>query len=480
MKSLVEETIEYLKKSGVDYADVRYVGTRAQNLSVKNEKVEGLSESISSGIGIRVLKNGSWGFAASSGKDNGRIESTADRALEVSESAAAVNTKKIKLASEEVYVDSWKSSYEKDPFEVGLNEKLDLLFSSVQTMRGDGRIRSAEGSLSLFRENKVFGNTEGSLIDQSRIDCGGGISAVAYRDGEFQRRSYPCSFRGNHASRGYEFIEELKLRENADRVREEVVELLDAPECPAGKTDVIILSSQLALQIHESCGHPIELDRVLGAEISLAGGSFLSTDKLGDYRYGSEIVNITADATVPDSIASFGYDDEGVRAQRTTIVDKGIFKGYLTSRETAPELGLKSNGSMRAAGWNNIPLIRMININLEPGRGGLEDLIADTKDGIMIDSNKSWSIDDLRLNFQFGCEIGWRIKNGKVAGMIKNPVYTGRTPDFWNSCDAVCGNEDWVLWGLPTCGKGEPMQTARVGHGTAPARFRNVEVGVKK
>jgi TldD protein len=242
---------------------------------------------------------------------------------------------------------------------------------------------------------------------------------------------------------------------------------------------LVIDSSQMALQVHESCGHPIELDRVLGMEASFAGTSFLTVDKLDRLQYGSEQVNIDADATAPGGLGTFGYDDEGVPAQNVPIVEAGRFVGYLTSRETAPIIGRRSTGASRAAGWNVIPLIRMTNINLRPGAAGtLDDLIADTSDGLFVSTNRSWSIDDRRLNFQFGTQVGWRIRKGRLAEMVKNPTYTGITPQFWGSCDAICDAGEWRLWGVPNCGKGEPMQTHRVGHGSAPARFRKVRVGV--
>ncbi|MBT9160737.1 MAG: Metalloprotease TldD [Dehalococcoidia bacterium] len=260
----------------------------------------------------------------------------------------------------------------------------------------------------------------------------------------------------------------------------QAVELLAAPQCPSRVTTLIIDGSQLALQVHESCGHPIELDRVFGTEASYAGTSFLTPEKLGNFRYGSDVVNIVADATVPGGLGTFGFDDEGVAAQRIPIVKDGIFVGYLTSRETAARLDQQSNGTMRASGWNRIPLVRMTNINLEPGGWRFENLIADTDEGIYIETNRSWSIDDKRLNFQFGTEIGWEIKNGKLGGIIKNPTYTGITPQFWGSCDAVCDKAHWRMWGTPNCGKGEPSQMMHVGHGTAPARFREIRVGVMK
>jgi TldD protein len=272
----------------------------------------------------------------------------------------------------------------------------------------------------------------------------------------------------------------MHLVEEAERVAREAAELLQAPQAPAGVTDLILDSSQLALQIHESCGHPIELDRVFGQEASFAGTSFLTPEKLGHYRYGSDLVNIRADATLEGGLGTFGYDDEGVPAQNTPIVEKGIFKNYLSSRETAAELGLTSTGAMRADGWNRMPIIRMTNINLDPGDWTLEEIIRDTKEGVLMATNKSWSIDDKRLNFQFGTEIAWEIKDGSLGRMLKNPTYTGITPQFWGSMDAVAGPEEWTLWGVPNCGKGEPMQSAHVGHGAAPARFRKVRVGVGK
>ena len=243
---------------------------------------------------------------------------------------------------------------------------------------------------------------------------------------------------------------------------------------------MILDGSQTALQVHESCGHPIELDRVLGSEAAFAGTSFLTPDKLGTFRYGSDHVSMTIDATIPGGLGTFGYDDEGVPAQRADVVRNGVFVGYLTDRETAAALGWRSNGTARASSWDRLPLIRMTNVNLEPGPWKLSDLVADTDDGLYMQTNRSWSIDDKRLNFQFGTEIAWEIKNGRLGDMMKNATYTGITPRFWGSCDAVCGGDEWVVWGTPNCGKGQPEQVGHVGHGAAPARFRNVRVGVMK
>jgi TldD protein len=334
--------------------------------------------------------------------------------------------------------------------------------------------------MDFYKTNKIFCSTEGAEIEQDIIESGSGYSAIAFDGNDVQKRSYPNSHRGDYATRGYEFIEEMNLLDYVDKTREEAIQLLTADACPDTEADIIICGSQMALQVHESCGHPSELDRVLGTEISLAGGSFMQIEGLNDLAYGSPIVNIYADATIPGALGSFGYDDEGVKAQRAPIIKDGIHVGYQTSRETAPIIGQKSNGTMRADGWNRLPLIRMTNINLEPGEWELEDLITDTENGIFMDMNKVWSIDDKRLNFQFGVECAWEIKNGKLGRMFKNPLYSGMTPKFWNSCDAICNHNHWHVWGVPNCGKGEPMQTSRVAHGTSPTRFRKVKVGVSK
>jgi TldD protein len=306
--------------------------------------------------------------------------------------------------------------------------------------------------------------------------------AYSFAGTEIQKRSYPNSFGGQYQNKGYELIDELKLLDNARRIGEEAVALHKAEQCPQGMMTLVLDSSQLGLQIHESIGHPIELDRVLGMEANFAGTSFLTLDKLRTLRYGSDIVNVVADATEQHGpgLGTFAYDDEGVAAQCTPIITNGLFTGYISSRETAGSIGEgRSNGTMRAEGWNRIPLIRMTNISILPAQKPLtfEQLVADTDDGIFMQTNRSWSIDDKRYNFQFGTEIGWEIKGGKLGKMYKNPSYSGITTEFWNSMDAICSRDQWTLWGTPNCGKGQPMQTMGTGHGASPARFRNVKIG---
>ncbi|HEQ98452.1 MAG TPA: TldD/PmbA family protein [candidate division Zixibacteria bacterium] len=480
MKDKLLETIDYLKSKGVQYADIRFSRRDVESIKVTNENVDTLSRTLDQGFGIRVLADGAWGFASSSKLTSGELKKVSNQALKIAQASAITKREDVKLDEGMVYNDHYKTPFQTDPFKVRLSRKINMLMKINQTLQKKSEIKIAESSMAFFKTNKIFVNTDGSVIEQDLMESGAGYTATAVEGGEVQKRSFPNSHGGDFMTGGFEVIENMGLQRNANRVREEAIQLLSAPPLPAGEADIIIGASQMALQVHESCGHPTELDRVLGTEISLAGGSFMSLDKLGSLQYGSDKVTIVHDATCEGGLGTFGYDDEGVKAQRMPLVDQGRFVGYLTSRETAGVVGQNSNGCMRADGWNRIPLIRMTNINLEPGEWELEDLIADTEGGFFLDTNKSWSIDDKRLNFQFGVEAAWEIRNGKLKTLYKNPLYTGITPQFWNSCDAICNKNHWHIWGVANCGKGEPMQVAHVAHGTSPARFRKIQVGVSK
>lgn len=480
MKDLTRLAIDTLRKKGASYGDARFVDREDEHVVVKSKEVDQLVRSRSRGVGVRAIVDGSWGFSATSTLTPAEIERVAAEAVEVARSSATAQKERVRLAEEPPHRDTYHTPVGKDPFTVPIEQKIDLLTKCCEILDKDPRVKVSEASFAAWRTNKVFASTEGAEIEQTITCTGGGYTATAVGANDTQRRSYPNSFRGNYATAGYEYFEGLNLLDHAERVRTEAVELLDAPECPSGEWDLIILGPQLALQIHESCGHPVELDRVFGTELSLAGGSFLQPELLGNFMYGSKHVNITGDSVRPGGLGTFGYDDEGVKATSTPIIQEGRFVGYLMSRETAVKLGKRSNAAMRADGWNRTPLIRMINVSLEAGSWKLADLIKDTKRGLLIDMNKSWSIDDKRVNFQFGCEYAREIVDGKVGQLYKNPLYSGMTPQFWGSCDAVCDASEWKLWGTPNCGKGVPGQTMYVGHGAAPARFRNVKVGRSK
>ncbi len=360
---------------------------------------------------------------------------------------------------------------------MALSEKADLAIDLTAAMMVGPDITRSAASFRFWDTEKWFVSSQGSRIHQHLVESGGHMSVLAVKGGESQIRSYPQSF-GQFQTGGYEVVRRFAMPDHAARLADEAAALLRADQCPSGEVDVILDSSQLALQIHESVGHATELDRILGWEAAFAGTSFLPLDQLGSFRYGSPLMNITADATIPGALGTFGYDDEGTPAQSVTIVDQGIWKGVLSGRDSAALAGVPAGGMMRGDGYARMPMVRMTNVGLSPGEGTLDEIVADTKDGIYMSTNRSWSIDDRRLNFQFGTETAWEIKNGKLGRTLKNPTYTGITPTFWGSLDRLAGVDEWVHWGTPNCGKGQPMQVGHTGHSASPGRFRNVRVGV--
>ena len=482
MKHIANWALNAASLRGASYADVRVVAQRSRALTTKNGKVGSASDAESVGMNVRVIADGAWGFAASAELGRGAVDATAAQAVEIARASARVKKENIRLAPEKAMVAEWATPHKIDPFTVSVEQNIDLLLKIDAELRSVAGITLAETNLNFNREEQWFVSSEGAEIHQTKLSTGAGYAAYAFADNEISKRSYPNSFGGQWQNKGYELIDELKLLENARRIAEEAVALHKADQCPEGKFDIILDSSQLGLQIHESVGHPIELDRVLGMEANFAGTSFLTLDKLRMLRYGSDLVNVVADARQEHGpgLGTFGFDDEGVAAQCTPIITNGLFTGYLSSRETAHTIGEnRSGGTLRAEGWNRLPMIRMTNISLLPGEKPLtlEQLIASTDHGILMQTNRSWSIDDKRYNFQFGCEIGWEIKNGKRVRMVKNPSYSGITTEFWNSLDAICSRDEWTLWGTPNCGKGQPQQVIGTGHGASPSRFRGIKVG---
>jgi TldD protein len=481
LKELIMRALDLARMRGAHYADVRVVNHREESLSVKDGIVEELSSSETQGVGVRVLVNGVWGFASSRNLTNYEIDQITEQAMNIAHASGLVSGEKVDLGPKVTSQGTYQTPVQIDPFTIPLEEKLALLINADAEMGKVQGVRTRRAHANMLKQHKYFANSEGAFTEQTIIETGGGIQATAVGGSEIQVRSFPNAFAHQQVTGGWEAMLSWDLPGNGQRVASEAMALLTADPCPSNITTSLILGgSQLALQIHESCGHPTELDRVYGSEAAYAGTSFLTTEKLDKFQYGSPVVNLTADSVRPLGLGTFGWDDEGVPAQSSPLVREGLFVGYLMSRETASKLGRYSNGCMRASGWNRIPIIRMVNVSLEPGTWTLDDLIADTEDGIYMDSNRSWSIDDERYNFQFGTEIGFEIRNGKKGHMLRNCTYMGITPEFWNSCDAVCNADHWVMWGTPNCGKGQPPQIAHTGHGAAPARFRNVKVGVMK
>jgi TldD protein len=477
MKDLLRDLVDSAARRA-DYADARFVRTRAEKLSTRNGALDRLDSHESEGVGVRVRVGGAWGFAAARGWDRRDAEAALERALAVAAAQPAAGG--VALAPEPPAHGRWENPVERDPFAVPLEDKLAVLAATDAGLRTEPGVNLTLAGFEALRVEKVFASSEGALCEQRLTECGGGISAVAVAGDESQIRSYPASHGGHVVQGGYEDFLALDLPGAAPRVSQEAVALLQAPSCPSGRTTLILAGEQLGLQVHESVGHAVELDRVLGREASYAGTSFVPADGLGVFRFGSPQVNVTADATSPGGLGTYLWDDEGVEGRPLPIVREGTLAGFLSSRETAAEIGLdRSGGCMRADGFARQPIVRMTNVNLDPGSTGtFGELIADTEDGLLIETNRSWSIDNRRLNFQFEGEAAWEIKNGRTGRLLRNPSYAGLTPEFWASCDAVCSADEWRLISLLDCGKGEPGQVMRVSHGSAPARFRNVQVGV--
>lgn len=475
----LKHAIEKCVQRGAEYADVRFGITGEECYRVKNGSVDKIDVSTTGGFGLRVLAGGHWGFASRPGYLPDDVDSAIESALALAKAAAGSGQQSVRLTAVGTETGRYSSPVLVHPLDVPVEKKIELLLHADALMAEVSGLKVRKSEIAFYYQDKWFASTEGSYIEQSIVESGGGLMALAVGGGDAQLRAYP-ELMGDQVQAGWEFVERLDLPGNAKRVASEAVELLTAPECPAGEFDVIISGSQIALQVHESCGHPSELDRVMGVESDVAGTSFLTLDQLGRRKYGSPEVSITADATLPGGLGSFGWDDEGVPARRSLIIDRGIHTGYLTSRQYVAKPGDTSGGNARACSWSKPPIVRMTNINLLPGTASFREIVSDTKYGLLFDGQKTWSIDDRRLNFAFGCQAAWEIVNGKIGRLMKNPSYTGTTPEVWGRCDAVAGPESWRVWGLTGCGKGAPMQNLHVGHGTSPARFRGLKVGVAR
>jgi TldD protein len=478
MFELATAAVEGALAAGARYADARVMLIRHESMAARNRLVEDQSQSEAAGIGVRALVGSSWGFQATPILTAVAARGAGEGAAAVARASARVPGPLVELSPAPVVVDTWTSAWVEHPLDdVSLADKADLLVAATGAAV-DAGVELAQANYQAWDTEKWFVSSEGCRVDQHIVECGAVVDATAIGDGETQRRSYP-GVRGQYGTQGWELVRSLDLVANAERMATEARALLAAPPCPAGTTTVVLDSGQVALQIHESVGHAVELDRILGWEAAFAGTSWLDPGQLGRLRFGSELMQITADATLPGGMGSFGYDDEGVPAQAVDIVRDGRWVGVLSGRDSAPQVGLSSGGMVRADGPARLPMVRMTNIGLLPGDSSLEEMIAGTDDGIYMQTNRSWSIDDKRLNFQFGCEIGWEIKDGALGRMLKNPTYTGIGPTFWASLDAVGGADEWTVWGVPHCGKGQPLQVGHTGHPAAPCRFRDVRVGVR-
>jgi TldD protein len=459
------------------YADFRAVETESEQLSYSDGVPDDVSHSLDEGFGVRVIVDGAWGFCSSADINEAEVVRVTLKAIEIAKASALLQKTPVQLAANPKAKDSYITIIKTDPFKISLKEKLEFLAHLDELMGTYEGIKSRNSFLDFRKIYKEFYSSEGSEIKQTIYQSGAGISATAMRSHrERATRSYPAN-EGQFETGGYELLDQIDFETNIPIICEEAMALLDAEECPQKTCDIILDSSHMSLVIHESIGHPLELDRVFGVERNFSGTSFATPDKLGKLQYGSNIINVITDSTAPFGLGTFGYDDDGVKADKEYLIKDGVLVNYLSSRETAARIGKKSTGANRADGWGNMPICRMTNTNLLPGDKSLDDLISGVDDGIFMQTTSSWSIDDTRENFQFGCELGWEIKNGRLGKLLKNPTYSGSTVEFWNSCDGIGDKSLWRLWGTPNCGKGQPAQNGRVGQGASPARFRNVKVG---
>lgn len=468
-----ELALKRITASGAEYGDIRLQDSQTEQIEGEDRRIASIRDTRDIGFGVRVLYHGAWGFAASSVLSLEEIPRVADLAVEIAKGSASVALEKVRLAPEPVHRDRVVSPYRIDPFSVALEKKTDLLLTTMETLQRQSGVARSCASLWARRDRKLFVSTEGSHLEFDLLAGQGDCTATALYEGRFASRS----FNTPHLRQGYELIEDADLHREASRVAAQAVEKVKAPAVDAGQYDLVLDPEHLSLTIHESCGHPSELDRALGYEANYAGTSFLTTEKLGSFRYGSSHVNLVADNTESETLAATGYDDDGVSCQKWDVIREGIFVGYCTNREVAPKIGAtRSRGSNRADGWGSVPIVRIANIGLEPGSATVDQLIADVKRGIYIEGHGSYSIDQRRYNFQFGGDAFWLIEHGRRTHMLRDVIYHGITPEFWKSCDGVADRAARRRYGFITCGKGQPGQSGWMTHAASTARFRQVQV----
>ena len=473
---LAETGLKIASKLGASYADVRFVDGQDRRVSILNGKPNNISFSQDSGFGVRVIVDNGWGFAGSSTVSEEEMKLTVERAIRLGKASSTLAKGPVELVPIKTVEDEFTSDYKINPFDVPLEELLELLLDADKAFREKSpHARTTSGSFQAKMEDKYLATSEGSRIKQRIVASSADGQGYVMEAGLVQRRGYEIV----PLTRGYEYIKEHDFVAMAAEAGVEAEQLLQAKPCPTEiKTNLILDDPHMALQIHETIGHASELDRVLGTEVDLAGASFLTPDKMNNFQYGSEKVNFVADPTIPNGLGTYGYDDEGSPARKEYLVKNGLFVGYQSSRETAAQIGVpESSAGMRAQNAVNLPIVRMNNIYLEPGDWKSDEIIEDTKDGIIMRSTKMWSVDQRRLNFQFGCEIGYTVKNGEVKDVIRDPTYTGISYEFWNSLDATA-HDDWKLLGTWSCGKGRPGQMMYTGHGAGRTRIANVRMGI--
>jgi TldD protein len=483
MHNKIQQEIERLKGMGATYVDTRWYPFEEQNyLMMWNGNLKSTTSTRESGVGIRVLYKGAWGFSASS--DLGNLSALYDKAFDNARIAAERVTFPVRLAEKDAIQAEFESPCQVNPFDVSLADKVAFLKAMDQKLNQEG-VEQRVSDLNFMRKRIVFMDSEGSQIEKLITEVFAGMQ-VSGRDheGSSHERKFTLGRRGD--SRGWESIDMDHFSENAERIVKEMNQVLVADNCPKDDRSVILLPGIMFLQTHETIGHALELDRILGYELAYAGGSFVTLDDFGELQYGSEKLTARADATLPNSPGSFGFDDDGIPAQNTVLIDKGILVGAITGRQMVEEANAKarkrifeeSGGANRATSFYRVPIERMTNINIDPGTDGtLDDIVKNTERGIILDGEKSWSIGSNREQFHFATEIGWLVEDGQITDVVKNSTYKDDTIHFWNALSAVGNESTWEMQFVDNCGKGQPNQIMQLGHGVPICKFDNVRIG---
>ena len=475
MEARLADLVALASSRGATYADARSVEREHEAVNVKDGAVESVMRTSDRGVGFRVVHRGAWGFAATDRADDAALRGIVDDAFRRAEASASVQRRTVKLAPLAPQRGEYRSEVARDPFAVPLAERIDHL-RAVDDAAAGPNVRTRRSSVAAYRTRKRLITSDGTDVSQEIVESGAGLSVLAVKAGAKPAQRYDSRLT---RQAGWEWIEELDLPSRARRYRDDAEATLDAPLAEERPTTLVFAPEFLALLVHESCGHPTEADRLLEHEVAFAGTTFMWPQDRGRLRYGSPHVSMTADATVPHGMGTFGWDDDGVPAMRTKLVDKGIFVGYLTSRETAGALGVPiAIGSARAEGWQHFPIVRMVNVSLDPGSFTYQELLRGVDRGLLLDAPASYSLDDKRQNFHFSTQSARVIRGGEIEGYVRGVSFQSLTPDFWGRCDAVA--DDWELHGFLSCAKGEPLQLMRVGHGAAHARFRDVPIEVRE
>jgi len=473
--SSLSDLVHLASMRGATYADARTVEREHEAVSVKDGAVESVTRTADRGLAFRVVYRGAWGFAATDRTDDSAIRGLVDEAFRRAEASASVQRRNVTLAPIAAQHGEYRTSLGRDPFTVPLAERIDHLRAVDEASVGPD-IKTRRSSVAAYRTRKHLVTSEGTDVSQEIVESGAGLSVLAVKAGAKPAQRYDSRL---VRQAGWEYVEELELVARASRYRDDAEATLDAPPAEERPTTLVFAPEFLALLVHESCGHPTEADRLLEHEVAFAGTTFMWPEDRGRLRYGSEHVSMTADATVPGGMGTFGWDDDGVPAMRTKLVDKGIFVGYLTSRETAAALDVPvAIGSARAEGWQHFPIVRMVNVSLDPGTTPYGDLLRGVDSGLLLEAPASYSLDDKRQNFHFSTQAARVIRNGQLDGYVRGVAFQSLTPAFWGRCDLVAN--DWELHGFLSCAKGEPLQLMRVGHGAAHARFRDVPIEVRE